>query len=231
MIAFVRTTCYDTSMLSSKNSVVLEGSVLLHQYLLKIRDPRTSLSDFRGGLMQIGKYLGERVLNQLEKTFVVIETLTKTQAEHWVCQTQPVLVTVLRAGLPLLAGVQEVFPEAEVGFFGISRDEKTLKTKMGYVALPEIEGKVVILVDTMLATGNSIVDAWDCLKGYRPLKIWIVSAIASQQGVSYLQEHCPDVSILVAALDPHLNDQGFILPGLGDAGDRSFGQLKFRQRS
>ena len=136
-------------------------------------------------------------------------------------------MTILRAGLPLNAGVQKVFPNAEVGFFAMARNEETLKAITSYIALPDLKDRYVILSDTMIGTGGSIVDAIAILNQRNPKKIYVVAAIASQSGVDYILEKFPSVAIFRAATDPCLNDKGYILPGLGDAGDRCYGKKSF----
>ena len=204
-------------------SIILNDSAVLHRYLFDIRDPQTGAKKFREALEKIGEHVGAHVLQSLERSPLEIKTITNSFASHLVSHEKPILVTILRAGLPLLSGVQKIFPDSEVGFLGMARNEKTLKAETTYVAVPSMQGKTVIIVDTMLGTGGSMVDAIKIIQNYHPSKIILISAIASQTGVDRIKSECPHVEILVAATDPDLNDKGYIVPGLGDAGDRSFG--------
>lgn len=203
-------------------------SQILNELVYKIRDPETDFFEFRFVLRKIGEYLALDVLNELEKKPVSIQTLTGATAYHNVVTEKPVLVTILRAGLPLTLGVQVVFPDSEVGFLAMSRDEETLLAKTDYVALPYMEDKPVILIDTMLATGGSLCGAIEILKEYGCGQIYVIAAIAAQEGLENVYLHYPDVQIYSAAIDPILNDRGYIVPGLGDAGDRSYGEKYHR---
>lgn len=193
---------------------------LVHQ----IRNPETDAVHFRMALESIGEYLAINVLEELDTKESLITTLTGIEAKHQIIDEKPVLVTILRAGLPLNAGVQKVFPNAEVGFLAMSRDEETLKAKVEYIALPYIKDRTIILVDTMLATGGSLIDALKILEPYQPKKIFIISAIAAAPGIKRIHQHNPEIKIFSAVVDPFLNEKGYIIPGLGDAGDRSFGK-------
>lgn len=198
----------------------------LHHLVHTIRDPNTNPKIFRESLRKIGEYLALEVLQNCSKKEVTIQTLTQATATHDLCDEKPILVTIMRAGLPLLLGVQEVFPESEVGFLGTMRNEETLKPTTTYIALPEIEGKSVIIVDTMLATGGSILDAIQIIEQYHPRDLTIICAIAAKEGIERLTAHNPSIKIYAAATDPVLNEKGYIVPGLGDAGDRSYGSKR-----
>jgi len=134
------------------------------------------------------------------------------------------LVSILRAGNGMLDGVLELIPLARVGFVGLYRDEETLKPVQYYFKVPEkLEDRLVIAVDPMLATGNSSVAAIDLLKGVGATNIRFLCLLAAPEGVARMKEAHPDVPIVTAALDRGLNEKGYIMPGLGDAGDRMFG--------
>lgn len=198
--------------------------VTLSHLVFTLRNPETDRSEFRKTLRKIGECLALEILAQLGRTQVSIKTLTGGSACHELANETPALVTILRAGLPLNDGIMKVFPDADVGFLGMARDEETLKAKTTYAALPSLKDRCVILSDTMLATGGSIIDAIEILHELRPKKIFVVAAIASQVGIDRVLKKFPEVSILTAAIDPELNEKGYIIPGLGDAGDRSFGE-------
>jgi uracil phosphoribosyltransferase len=134
------------------------------------------------------------------------------------------LISILRAGNGLLDGVLELVPSARVGFIGLYRDEATLKPVQYYFKVPDgLDGRLVIVVDPMLATGNSSVKAIELLKERGARDIRFLCLLAAPEGVARMAEAHPDVPIVTAALDERLNDKGYILPGLGDAGDRMFG--------
>jgi uracil phosphoribosyltransferase len=199
-------------------------SFALDRWVYEIRDPQTNAEKFRQALTKIGEYLGYEALSELPKNQVEIQTLTGATATHNLCSEDPVLVTILRAGIPLCDGVHKVFPNAEVGFIAMSRNEETLKAKIGYIALPEIKGKNVILVDTMIATGGSMLDAIKIVEQQAPKKIIVIGAIAAEYGIAQILNHNADIKVIAAAVDSKLNEKGYIVPGLGDAGDRAYGK-------
>ena len=206
------------------NITVYSQTAAIHQLVFEIRDPKTDAVHFRNALERIGEYLALNVLEELPTEGTPILTLTGKEATHPLLKEQPVLVTILRAGLPLNAGVQKVFPNAEVGFFAMARNEETLKAVTSYIALPDLKDRYVILSDTMIGTGGSIVDAITILERHQPKKIFVIAAIAAEAGVDRILKAFPSVTILRAATDPCLNDVGYIIPGLGDAGDRCYGK-------
>lgn len=206
-----------------------DNGAFKEQLVLKIRDPKTGPAGFRKTLQQIGQLEAAEVLVALERKPVSVKTATGAVATHPVLAENPVLVTILRAGIPLLHGVQKVFPRAEVGFLGMARDEKTKQSSMDYVALPTIEGKDVILVDTMLATGGSLIQAIQLIEKQKPRRIYVIAAISSVVGVQKIQTYKSpllrdSIQVFSAAVDPTLNDEAYIVPGLGDAGDRAYGK-------
>lgn len=205
------------------NRSALAQTQALSQLVYEIRNPHTNSALFRHDLETIGEYLALNVLEEMSTQETTIQTLTGAQATHRLIDETPVLVTILRAGLPLNSGVHKVFPNAEVGFLAMSRDEKTLKAKVEYVALPNLKNRCLILCDTMLATGGSILDAIQIVEQQEPKKIFVIAAIASKPGIARILQHNPNIRIFSAAIDPSLNEKGYIIPGLGDAGDRAYG--------
>ncbi len=195
----------------------------LERLLLRIRDPKTCGDEFRAALEKIGEYMGYEIASELEAERKEMTTCLGEQAEHYALKESPTLVTVLRAGLPLYQGLQRAFPESESGFIGAMRDEQTLKSKISYLALPNLRDRRVILADTMLATGGSIIDCIEILKQHNPRSICVVSAIASKQGIERILDYDSNLKIYTAAIDSKLNTKGYIVPGLGDAGDRCYG--------
>ncbi|HVM10962.1 MAG TPA: uracil phosphoribosyltransferase [Actinomycetota bacterium] len=134
-----------------------------------------------------------------------------------------VAIPILRAGLGMLEAVSELFPEVAVGYIGLERDEATLRPASYYEKLPTVEGRHVLLLDPMLATGGSAVRACEGVKAGRPASIRMVCVVAAPEGIAALERAHPDVRIVAAAIDRGLSDRGFILPGLGDFGDRLYG--------
>lgn len=196
----------------------------MEQLVYEIRNPKTDSAHFRQALERIGEYLGLEVLEEFSTQATTVETLTGAQATHHLVDEVPVLVTILRAGLPLNSGVQKVFPNSEVGFLAMSRDETTLKAKVDYIGIPDLKNRTVIVTDTMLATGGSLLDAIQIVEQYQPKRVIVIAAIASQPGIARLLQYDPNIQVFSAVVDPFLNEKGYIVPGLGDAGDRSFGR-------
>ncbi len=203
---------------------IYKNDIALSELVYTIRDPATQAREFRYSLKKIGEMLGREVLQQLPVKMEAIETCLGASACHPRIAEQPVLLTILRAGLPLFFGVQKIFPNAESGFIAMARDEETLLPKREYVGIPEIKGKTVIVIDTMIATGGSMLDALELIKKQEPKNIIVIGAIGSKVGLEKVQEFDPSIAIYCAAVDDSLNEKGYIVPGLGDAGDRSFGK-------
>ena len=210
-------------MVLSTSHALCSQSQMYHQLVYEIRNPETHAEQFRQALEKIGEYLALEVLEEMSKSEKKIRTLTGTEANHLLVDEHPVLITILRAGLPLNNGVHKVFKSSPVGFLAMSRDEETLKAKLDYVALPTIANQTVIFTDTMLATGGSLLDAIKVIEQFHPKRIFVISAIASEPGIANVLKAYPQVKIFAAVTDPKLNEKGFVIPGLGDAGDRSYG--------
>lgn len=142
-------------------------------------------------------------------------------------EESPVLITILRAGNPFLAGFEEVFNDADIGFIGAFRKHEgtEMEVALNYEAIPDCHGKNVFLIDPMLATGNSMIQAYDAICATSiPARIFFVAVVAAPEGISYIQNNCKhDFEIWTGGLDEGLNDKAYIVPGLGDAGDLSYG--------
>lgn len=189
-----------------------------------MRDKATSTAQFRQLLREISQLLAYEITRNLPMTTRSIETPMQTMDAPVLDGKKLALVSILRAGNGLLDGVLELIPSARVGFVGLYRDEKTLKPVEYYFKVPTaLEDRLVIAVDPMLATGNSSVAAIDRLKQAGAVNIRFLCLLASPEGIARMKEAHPDVQIVTAAVDSHLNDHGYIVPGLGDAGDRMFG--------
>jgi uracil phosphoribosyltransferase len=189
-----------------------------------MRDKATPTNQFRQLLREISHLIAYEVTRDLPIEHCEIETpMTKMQAPV-LAGKKLALVSILRAGNGLLDGVLELIPSARVGFVGLYRDEETLKPVQYYFKVPDdLENRVVIAVDPMLATGNSSVAAIDLLKQVGARNIKFLCLLAAPEGIATMQAAHPDVDIVTAAVDERLSDIGYILPGLGDAGDRMFG--------
>lgn len=197
---------------------------LVQHKLTIMRDKETSTAGFRRLLREISLLLAYEVTRELEMTTTTIETPLQPMQAPTLDGKKLALISILRAGNGLLDGILELIPAARVGFVGLYRDPETLQPVQYYCKLPDhLEERICIVVDPMLATGNSSVAAIDLLKKAGAKNIRFLCLLAAPEGVERMKEAHPDVPIVTASLDSHLNDHGYIVPGLGDAGDRMFG--------
>lgn len=197
---------------------------LVQHKLTIMRDKNTSTAGFRQLLREISQLLAYEVTRELEMTTRRIETPLCAMDAPALAGKKLALISILRAGNGLLDGILELIPAARVGFIGLYRDPATLKPVQYYYKVPdELADRMVITVDPMLATGNSSVAAIDLLKQSGARNIRFLCLLAAPEGIARMQEAHPDVAIVTAAVDERLNDHGYIVPGLGDAGDRMFG--------
>jgi len=197
---------------------------LVQHKLTIMRDKKTPTAVFRQLLREISQLLAYEITRELDMTTKRIETPMQEMDAPTLAGKKLALISILRAGNGLLDGVLELIPSARVGFVGLYRDEKTLQPVQYYFKAPtELEDRLVIAVDPMLATGNSSVAAIDLLKNAGAKNIRFLCLLAAPEGVARMKEAHPDVPIVTAALDEKLNEIGYIVPGLGDAGDRMFG--------
>ena len=189
----------------------------------RLRSIETENEEFRRLLRQIGQLMVPYATEDLPTKEVVVKTpLAETQG-HQLDGGTPVVISVLRAGNGLLDGVLAILSDADVGFIGLARDHDTLEAIEYLVKLPALSGRHVLLVDPMLATGHSAVAALDRVVAEAPASITLMCVVAAPEGVQHVDTYHPGVQIVTAALDEGLNDSGYILPGLGDAGDRLYG--------
>ncbi len=206
------------------NHFTLVNHPLVQHKLTKMRDKTCSTAVFRQLLREISHLLAYEATRDLPMTMTTVETPLEEMEAPVLKGKKLALISILRAGNGLLDGVLELIPSARVGFVGLYRDEATLKPVQYYFKVPkEMDERVVIAVDPMLATGNSSVAAIDLLKESGAKDIRFMCLLAAPEGVERMKEAHPDVPIISAALDRQLSDIGYILPGLGDAGDRMFG--------
>jgi uracil phosphoribosyltransferase len=205
------------------NLTVVDHPLVQHKLTL-MRKKETSTSEFRQLLREISQLLAYEVTRPLEMTTRRIETPMTEMEAPVLAGRKLALVSILRAGNGLLDGMLDLVPSARVGFVGLYRDEETLEPVEYYFKVPsEMDKRLVIAVDPMLATGNSSAAAIDKLKEAGAKNIRFLCLLAAPEGVARMKEAHPDVPIITAALDECLNEKGYIVPGLGDAGDRMFG--------
>jgi len=189
-----------------------------------MRDKNTPTAVFRQLLREISLLLAYEVCRDLPMTTLHIETPLGPMDAPIIAGKKQVIVSVLRAGSGLLEGMLDLIPSARVGHIGLYRDPKTLQPVQYYMKVPEdIAERDTFVVDPMLATGNSVAAAVDRLKEKGAKGIRLVTLLAAPEGITRFHQAHPDVPIFTAAVDSHLNDHGYIVPGLGDAGDRMFG--------
>ena len=197
---------------------------LVQHKLTLMRRSDTSTAVFRQLLREISQLLAYEVTRELPMITREIETPLQPMDAPVLDGKKLALVSILRAGNGLLDGILELIPSARVGFVGLYRNEETLEPVEYYFKVPtELEDRLVIAVDPMLATGNSSVAAIDKLKEAGAKNIRFLCLLAAPEGIARMKAAHPDVPIVTAAVDSHLNDNGYIVPGLGDAGDRMFG--------
>ena len=202
---------------------VVDHPLVQHKLTL-MRDKDCSTKSFRQLLREISHLLAYEVTRNLPMTTMTVDTPLEPMEAPTIAGKKLALVSILRAGNGLLDGILELIPNARVGFVGLYRDPETLQPVQYYYKVPEaIDERLTIVVDPMLATGNSSAAAIDLLKEGGAKNIRFLCLLAAPEGVARMKEAHPDVPIVTAALDSHLNDHGYIVPGLGDAGDRMFG--------
>ena len=204
--------------------VTLVDHPLVQHKLSIMRDKETSTGQFRQLLREISQFLAYEITRELPLENQAIETPMGPMDAPMLRGKKLALISILRAGNGLLDGVLELVPSARVGFVGLYRDEQTLEPVEYYFKVPDaLEERLVIAVDPMLATGNSSVAAIDRLKEAGATNIRFMFLLAAPEGIARMRQAHPDVHIVTASVDEKLNEQGYIVPGLGDAGDRMFG--------
>ena len=207
----------------TEHLTIVDHPLVQHKLTL-MRETKTSTSEFRQLLREISLLLAYEITRDLPMTTRKIETPLEELDAPEIEGKKLALISILRAGNGLLDGILELVPSARVGFVGLYRDHETLKPVKYYFKVPtKLEDRITIVVDPMLATGNSSAAAIDMLKEAGSKNIRFLCLLAAPEGVARMKEAHPDVPIVTASLDRQLNDIGYILPGLGDAGDRMFG--------
>ena len=202
---------------------IIDHPMIQHKLTI-MRDRTTGSKDFRELLREISLLMGYEVTRDIPLEDVEIETPLCRMTAHKVSGRKLAIVPILRAGLGMVEGLRTLVPVAKVGHIGLYRDENTHTPVVYYCKLPEdIDRRLVIITDPMLATGGSACDAIDMLKQKGCTNIRLMCLVAAPDGVRKVMESHPDVDIYVAAVDERLNSDAYIVPGLGDAGDRIFG--------
>ena len=196
---------------------------LVQHKLSIMRNKETSTSQFRKLLKEIAMFMGYEVTRDFPLTHEEIETPLQKMNAPTISGKKVVIAPILRAGLGMVDGLLALIPSARVGHIGMYRDEVTCQPVFYYYKMPENKDRMVIVTDPMLATGGSACDAIKRLKDDGYTQIRLMCLVASPQGVAAVEKQHPDVDIYLAALDEGLNEKNYILPGLGDAGDRIFG--------
>ena len=205
------------------NVHILDHPLIRHKVAI-IRDKNTTTKQFREVIGEIATLMAFEAFKDVPTQTVTVETPLETVEQTVVKETSIAIVPTLRAGLGMVDGILTLFPAAKVGHIGMYRNEETLEPQEYYCKLPQgIEDKVVMLVDPMLATGGSACDAIALLKKRGCKHIKFLAIIGAPEGVEKVHSEHPDVEVYVSTLDRQLNENGYILPGLGDAGDRIFG--------
>ncbi|AUD62375.1 uracil phosphoribosyltransferase [Tenericutes bacterium MO-XQ] len=202
--------------------VVLNHPLIDHK-MARIRDKNTGTKEFRESVSEVGGLITYEITRDFQTVEKKIETpICEMTAKE--LEKQIVIVPILRAGLGMVEGIHNIIPTAKIGHIGLYRDEESLEPQVYYAKFPEvIKDSVVLVVDPMLATGGSASKAIEIIKKTGATDIRYVGLVGCPEGVKRIQEDHPDVAIYLAAMDSHLNEVGYIVPGLGDCGDRLFG--------
>lgn len=206
-------------------AVILNHPLVTHKLSI-LRSKKTGTKEFREIVGELSEFLCYEALKDAELEECEIETPLVKMRTKRLNENRYAFVPILRAGIGMIDGVLNVIPNAKIGHIGLYRDEETLEPHKYYYKVPrDIASREVIIVDPMLATGGSAIDAIKMIKADGVKKIKFLCMIAAPEGIARIQKEYPDVQIFAAALDEKLNEKGYILPGLGDAGDRIFGTI------
>lgn len=202
--------------------IVLNHPLIDHK-MAKIRDKNTGTKEFRESVSEVGGLITYEITRDFTTKKVLVET-PLCQTTCYELEKQVVIIPILRAGLGMVEGIHNIIPNAKIGHVGLYRDEETLQPQVYYSKFPpNIADAVVLVVDPMLASGGSASKAIDILKSKGATDIRYIGLVGCPEGAKRLAEDHPDVAIYLAAMDSHLNEKGYIVPGLGDCGDRLFG--------
>ena len=207
------------------NLTIIEHPVIKHKLSI-LRKKDTSTNEFRTIVSEIASLMTYEITRDLETTKKEIETPLGSCEAEFILGKKQAVIPILRAGLGMVEGIVNVLPNVKIGHIGLYRDEETLQPVEYFAKFPQdLDKREVFVIDPMLATGGSAIEAINILKRKKPRKINLVCLVGCPEGVENLQKAHPDVNIYLASLDEKLNENGYIIPGLGDAGDRLFGTL------
>ena len=195
---------------------------LKDHYLTNLRDKNTDFDTFRDSASKLSYFLVVEATKHLTTLLKEIDTpLTKTKGVQ--IENNSVAISVLRAGLGLMDGVRQLIPNISFGYIGVQRNEETAEPENYYEKLPDLVDKNVFILEPMLATGGSLSFAIETVKKYNPKNIHALTVISAPEGVNKIKENHPDITLVTASIDEKLDDNWYIVPGLGDMGDRLFG--------
>ena len=197
-------------------------NVVVKHLVNRLRDVRTASNEFRLTIEEISRIIVSEALADFKTVTQNIDTWQGPLDVQMIEVQKLVLVPILRAGEPMLTGILRTLPYARSGFLAMKRDEETAQSKLFYENIPSLEDKTVLLLDPMIATGGSLIDGIDYLKSKGAKKIISLNILGAPEGIKTVQDAHPDVDIYIAQIDERLDDNKYIRPGLGDAGDRAF---------
>jgi len=212
-------------MMEKEGALSAEDSPYIQEILTRLRDKNTDSISFRRYLVSLGRYMAYELTKTFEIEEISVDTpLEKTRGVRIRDMDNITVIVVLRAAIPFMEGVIKVLEKGKVGIVSASRGKPPeFEIEMNYVRIPKFEDDILIIIDPMIATGSTLVKVLEeCEKHGRAKRRIVMGVIAAPQGIERIKERFPDVEIFVAAVDRELNDRGYILPGLGDAGDRAF---------
>ncbi len=197
-------------------------NIVVKHLVNRLRDIKTDSFSFRTTIEELARALVTQAFSKSETIDKTVGTWQGDLQVDVIDEQNLVFIPILRAGEPMLTGVLRILPNVRSGFLAMKRDEETAKSHIFYENVPNLEGKTVVLLDPMLATGGSLVDAISLIKEHKPKKIISLNILGSQYGVDIVNKEHPDVDIIIAQVDSKLDENSYIVPGLGDAGDRAF---------
>jgi uracil phosphoribosyltransferase len=197
-------------------------NILVKHLINRLRDVRTTSNEFRLTIEEISRIIASEALADFNTVTQNIDTWQGPLDVQMIEVQKLVLVPILRAGEPMLTGILRTLPYARSGFLAMKRDEETALSKLFYENIPSIEDKTVLLLDPMVATGGSLIDGITYLKSKGAKRIISLNVLGAPEGIKAVQDAHPDVNIYIAQIDERLDDNKYIRPGLGDAGDRAF---------
>ncbi|AXX92869.1 uracil phosphoribosyltransferase [Malaciobacter molluscorum LMG 25693] len=197
-------------------------NVVVKHLVNRLRDVRTASNEFRLTIEEISRMIAAEALSDFPTITTNINTWQGPLDVEMIEVQKLVLVPILRAGEPMLTGILKTLPYARSGFLAMKRDEQTAQSKLFYENIPDVEDKTILLLDPMVATGGSLIDAITYLKNKGAKKILSLNVLGAPEGIKAVQDAHPDVNIYIAQIDERLDDNKYIRPGLGDAGDRAF---------